>query len=172
MGFYSRAAVVSGPGVVLGDGEQMPTLGDVHRNWATIENLEGAQEYHDANAALMDMLSGSESTVSDQESAVNGQRSAERESKGGILTVQGVFDKMTEFFRPEAAAGMNVIFQFSIAGPGGGDWHVVVKDGEAEDFLKLIGGQLPAMQAYTTGKLRIEGDLMKSQLVEKLFKFG
>ncbi len=189
MGFYSRAAVVSGPGVVLGDGEQMPTLGDVHRNWASIENLEGAQEYHDANAALMDMLSGSESTVSDQESAVNGQRSAERESKGGILTVQGVFDKMTEFFRPEAAAGMNVIFQFSIAGPGGGDWHVVVKDGEcaveagahgsptttlkmaAEDFLKLIGGQLPAMQAYTTGKLRIEGDLMKSQLVEKLFKF-
>ena len=190
MGFYSRAAVVSGPGVVLGDGEQMPTLGDVHRKWAGIENLEGAQEYHDANAALVDMLSGSESTVSDQESAVNGQRSAERESKGGILTVQGVFDKMTEFFRPEAAAGMNVIFQFSIAGPGGGDWHVVVKDGEcaveagahgsptttlkmaAEDFLKLIGGQLPAMQAYTTGKLRIEGDLMKSQLVEKLFKFG
>jgi NAD(P)-dependent dehydrogenase (short-subunit alcohol dehydrogenase family) len=64
MGFYSRSAVVSGPGIVLGDGEQMPTLGDVHRNWASIENLEGAQEYHDANAALMDMLSGSESAVS------------------------------------------------------------------------------------------------------------
>jgi putative sterol carrier protein len=41
-----------------------------------------------------------------------------------------------------------------------------------EDFMKLVGGQLPAMQAYTTGKLKIEGDLMKSQLVQKLFKFG
>ena len=28
------------------------------------------------------------------------------------------------------------------------------------------------MQAYTRGKLKIEGDIMKSQLIEKLFKFG
>jgi hypothetical protein len=30
---------------------------------------------------------------------------------------------------------------------------------------------LPAMQAYSTGKLKIAGNLMKSQLVEKLFRF-
>jgi putative sterol carrier protein len=35
----------------------------------------------------------------------------------------------------------------------------------------MIQGQLNAMSAYTSGKLKIEGDLMKSQLVEKLFKF-
>jgi putative sterol carrier protein len=92
-------------------------------------------------------------------------------------------------FQPEAAAGVDVVFQFSISGPGGGDWHVAIKDGlctvdtgvhntptttlkmSDEDFLSYVGGQLPAMQAYTTGKLKIEGDLMKSQLVEKLFKF-
>jgi putative sterol carrier protein len=28
------------------------------------------------------------------------------------------------------------------------------------------------MQAFTSGKLKIEGDLMKSQLLEKLFKIG
>jgi putative sterol carrier protein len=28
------------------------------------------------------------------------------------------------------------------------------------------------MQAFTSGRLKIEGDLMKSQLLEKLFKFG
>ena len=39
------------------------------------------------------------------------------------------------------------------------------------DFMALIAGKLPTMQAFTTGKLKIEGDLMKSQLVEKLFKF-
>ncbi len=27
------------------------------------------------------------------------------------------------------------------------------------------------MSAFTTGKLKVEGDLMKSQLIEKLFKF-
>jgi len=40
-----------------------------------------------------------------------------------------------------------------------------------EDFVKLIKGELNAMKAYTGGKLKIAGDLMKSQLIEKLFKF-
>ena len=40
-----------------------------------------------------------------------------------------------------------------------------------EDFLALTLGKLNAMQAFTSGKLKIEGDLMKSQLIEKLFKF-
>ena len=30
----------------------------------------------------------------------------------------------------------------------------------------MIAGELPAMQAYTSGKLKIEGDIMKSQLIE------
>ena len=81
-------------------------------------------------------------------------------------------------------------FQFRITGPGGGDWQVIVKDGKCEakagehasptttilmsdeDFLQLIGGKLNAMQAYTSGKLKIQGDLMKSQLIEKLFKLS
>ncbi len=66
---------------------------------------------------------------------------------------------------------------------------MVVKDGECEveaglhgsptttikmsegDFIKYVSGELPAMQAYTAGKLKVEGDLMKSQLIEKLFVF-
>jgi putative sterol carrier protein len=40
------------------------------------------------------------------------------------------------------------------------------------DFLAMMAGSLPAMQAYTSGKLKIEGDIMKSQLLEKLFSFG
>jgi putative sterol carrier protein len=96
---------------------------------------------------------------------------------------------MPRFFQPDAATGVDVVFQFCISGSNGGDWYVVIKDGTCvvesgvhgkptttlkmldEDFVALIGGQLPAMQAFTTGKLKIEGDLMKSQLIEKLFKF-
>jgi putative sterol carrier protein len=42
----------------------------------------------------------------------------------------------------------------------------------AADFLAMMDGSLPAMQAYTSGKLKIEGDIMKSQLLEELFRFG
>jgi putative sterol carrier protein len=40
------------------------------------------------------------------------------------------------------------------------------------DFVDMINGVLPSMQAYTSGKLKIEGDIMKSQLIGKLFKFN
>jgi putative sterol carrier protein len=40
----------------------------------------------------------------------------------------------------------------------------------AADFLDLMNGKLAAMKAYTAGKLKISGDIMKSQLIEKLFK--
>jgi len=40
-----------------------------------------------------------------------------------------------------------------------------------DDFVKMMSGELNAMSAFTGGKLKVEGDLMKSQLVEKLFKF-
>jgi NADP-dependent 3-hydroxy acid dehydrogenase YdfG/putative sterol carrier protein len=183
MGHYSRAAVVSAPGVVLGGGEAIPDVSDIHKNWARIDSLRGAQEYPDANAALMDMLSGPKEVP--EEEAGEGEQKVE----GGPGSVQAVFDNLPSAFQPEAAAGVDVVFQFSISGPGGGDWYVAVKDGACtaeagthpqptttlrmsdEDFLKYVGGQLPAMQAYSAGKLKIEGNLMKSQLVEKLFKF-
>jgi len=38
--------------------------------------------------------------------------------------------------------------------------------------VKLITGELNAMSAFTAGKLEVEGDLIKSQLIEKLFKFN
>jgi NAD(P)-dependent dehydrogenase (short-subunit alcohol dehydrogenase family) len=58
IGFFSRAGVVSGPGVWLrGDGD-VPSPEAVAANWHQIKSLEGAQAYHDANAALLDMLSG------------------------------------------------------------------------------------------------------------------
>ena len=97
---------------------------------------------------------------------------------------------MKSAFRAEAAAGVDVVFQFNIGGAGGGEWFCEVKDGncviesgthakpvctvtmEAADFTALMRGHLPAMQAYTSGKLKLEGDIMKSQLLEKLFKIG
>jgi NAD(P)-dependent dehydrogenase (short-subunit alcohol dehydrogenase family)/acyl dehydratase/putative sterol carrier protein len=179
MGYYGRAAMVSGPGMWVGSEGEIPTPEAVAVRWKEILSLDGAQEYPNANAALMAMLSGS------QASAVGGQQAAVGAGPG----VQSIFERMPEMFRADAAKGVDAVFQFRISGSGGGDWCITVKDSKctvaagvhdkptttlklaAEDFLKVFTGQLPAMQAYTSGKLKIEGDLMKSQLVQKLFKF-
>ncbi|MCX5841890.1 MAG: SCP2 sterol-binding domain-containing protein, partial [Deltaproteobacteria bacterium] len=107
---------------------------------------------------------------------------------GAVKTVSAVFDNMSSGFKADAAEGADVVFQFSISGEGGGDWIVAVKDGTCKvdtgvhakpnttikmagtDFLTMMSGKMSAMQAYTSGKIKIEGDLMKSQLIEKIFK--
>ncbi len=38
-----------------------------------------------------------------------------------------------------------------------------------DKFIKMVTGQLNPMQAFSSGDLVIEGDVMKSQLLEKLF---
>ncbi|MFZ5916629.1 MAG: SDR family NAD(P)-dependent oxidoreductase [Chloroflexota bacterium] len=52
-GFFGRAAVVSGPGAALKEA----SVEAVRQHWAPIDALDGAQEYRDANTALMEMLS-------------------------------------------------------------------------------------------------------------------
>src|SRR5271157_2915475 len=177
MGCFNRAAVVTGPGAVVGDGQTAPTPEQIHQQWEAINDLGGAKEQYNLTAVLAAMLDAF--APKEQEAA----------SDSG-MTVKGVFDRMPEAFRPEKAAGVDVVFQYRISGPGGGEWFASVKEGSCEvrqgahekptttiimsdeDFLTLIAGKLNAMQAFTAGKLKIEGDLMKSQLIEKLFKFG
>jgi len=185
-GVYGRAAVLSTPGVRLGDG--VPTAEDIRKNWARIDSLEGAKPYPNANAQILEMLSPP-AVGAPPAPAASAPSAAPAPPAGAPATVAEVFARMPEFFRPEKAAGVDVVFQFRISGPGGGDWYVVVKDQACtvsagvhekptttlkmadEDFLALVAGKLPAMQAFTSGKLKIEGDLMKSQLVQKLFRF-
>jgi putative sterol carrier protein len=116
------------------------------------------------------------------------QPAADASAAGAPASVAAVFENMSGAFKPDAAKGVDVVFQFSIGGDGGGDWVVAVKDGTCKieagvhqkptttikmagvDFLAMMSGKTTAMKAYTSGKIKIEGDLMKSQLIEKLFK--
>jgi putative sterol carrier protein len=178
MGFFNRAAVVTGPGTVIGDGKEIPTPEDMAGHMARIKSLSGAREYVNAVAAYGPMLD-----------VISGKKAETEPAAGGGLTVKKIFERIPEVFRPEKASGLDVVFQFVIAGGGGGTWHVKVKEQKCEvkegpaekptttikmgdeDFVKMIQGQLNAMSAYTSGKLKVEGDLLKSQLIEKLFKF-
>jgi NAD(P)-dependent dehydrogenase (short-subunit alcohol dehydrogenase family)/uncharacterized OB-fold protein/putative sterol carrier protein len=184
MGQYSRATVVSGPGIWLDQEGQPPEPEMIAANWGRITSLRGAEPYQDANAALMDMLAGPREIPEDEQVPVQ-----EGAAAGAPAGVQAVFDNLPGAFQPQAASGVDIVFQFLISGPGGGEWYITIRDGACEvqsgthekptttlkmsdgDFLEYVSGKLPAMQAYSSGKLKIEGDLMKSQLVEKLFKF-
>jgi len=38
-----------------------------------------------------------------------------------------------------------------------------------DNFVKLFTGAMTSMQAFSSGKLSLGGDIMKSQLIEKIF---
>jgi putative sterol carrier protein len=179
MGYFNRVAVYTGPTVQLGAPDSPPTPEQIHENWNQINSMDGAKEMEDANTAIFALIAPPAETPESVEAAPQ---------EGG--DVQGIFDKMVGSFKADAAAGVDVIFQFNISDEGGGEWYCVIKDATctvekgthekpactikmtAGDFLAMMGGKLPAMQAFTSGKLLIEGDVMKSQLLEKLFVIG
>jgi NAD(P)-dependent dehydrogenase (short-subunit alcohol dehydrogenase family)/acyl dehydratase/putative sterol carrier protein len=177
MGCYNRAAVVTGQGAVIGTGQEIPTPEQVVDAWKDIASLKNAKEYTQLNEQIGDLLAA----FSPAKAAP-----AEPDAAGG--SVADIFNAMGSTFQADAAEGVDVIFQFCISGADGGDWACVIKDKTCTidagindqavctlkmadaDFLNMMTGKLPAMQAYTSGKLQIEGDIMKSQLIEKLFK--
>jgi putative sterol carrier protein len=178
MGFFNRAAVVTGPGIVIGGKDEVPSPETIMEHWNEIISLKNGKEYWHLNEQIGDLLNAFEAPKPEAAPAT-----------GGIASVAAVFEAMPKAFKADAAAGVDTVFQYHIAGDKGGDWHCIIKDNTCtvasgihaspvcilkmgdNDFLDLMNGKLPAMQAYTSGKLKIEGDIMKSQLIEKLFKF-
>jgi putative sterol carrier protein len=179
LGYFNRAAILTGPATQLGDADNPPTPEQIHDNWEKINALDGAKEMADANAAIFALISPPSTEVSGEK--------ATAETAGDV---QAIFDKMAGSFKADAAAGIDVVFQFNISGKGGGDWNCIISEGSCKiesgihekphcilkmadvDFLAMMKGSLPPMQAFTSGKLKIEGDVMKSQLLEKLFTIG
>jgi NAD(P)-dependent dehydrogenase (short-subunit alcohol dehydrogenase family)/putative sterol carrier protein/acyl dehydratase len=178
LGVFNRAAVVTGPGKVLAEAGQVPSPESVVKNLKAITDLAGGRVYPDLTAQVSDVL------MALQKPATTAPAGESR----GFSSVSAVFDAMPEAFAAEAAADVNAVFQYVIAGAG--EWHCAIEEGSCTvaagaherptcilkmadtDFLKMMNGQLPPMQAYTSGRLKIEGDIMQSQLIERLFTFN
>ncbi len=185
MGAFNRAAVVTGSWKSLGTKDAPPTPEAIRDLFQPLRALDSRDEYPDAMAA-----------VSGAMGAVPLEKSTKKKEKSGgdgpaltPETVAGLFEKMTEIFQPGPAKGLSVVFQYSITGECGGEWIVAVEDGTLriekgkadnptttlimadEVFAAITTRQMSAMAAYSQKKLVIKGDLMKSQLIEKLFKF-
>jgi putative sterol carrier protein len=102
-------------------------------------------------------------------------------------TARQLIEEMPETFRPERAGRANVVVQFRIAGEGGGDWYVTIKDRtctvtegvtedasatvrmDAKDYVALSTGKLGSMKAFTTGKVKASGDVSLLQRMDRWF---
>jgi len=189
MGYFQRAQILTGPGAKLGEGGKAPSLEDIADAWDAINNMAGAKEIADATGALIALSEAKPPSAAPAPAAPAAGGGEAPPAAGGApaVSVKDVFEMMPSVFNAGASAGVDVVFQYVISGTGGGEWAVAVKDGkcsvenkkadsptttlkmEVGDFLDLSLGKLNPMKAYTSGKLKIEGDIMKSQLLEKLF---
>jgi len=180
MGFFNRAAILTGIGLQIGDPKNPPTPEMIHANFDKINNMENAQEITDATSAVLSLL----------EPPSEKKKAGAEDSNGSALDPAAIFNNMLAAFKKKAAKDVDVIFQFNVTGAKGGDWIVEVKNSTCniqegnfskpdctltisdDNFVKLFTGAMTSMQAFTSGKLSLDGDIMKSQLIEKLFNLN
>ena len=93
-------------------------------------------------------------------------------------TPQEFFEKILPArFKPEKAAGIEVVAQLHISGPEGGNWTVTVKNQNLEvvegtseapdltlkmslpDFMNMVNGNLSAEKAFFTGRVQFKGNI-------------
>jgi len=110
--------------------------------------------------------------------------------KMAFASVKEIFGKMPEVFDGGAAAGLDAVIQFNIEGDEGGDWYAVIKDQACtvsvgvhdspalslrmsdKNWIALCKGELNAVFAFMSGKLKARGDIMLAQRMPKLFSIG
>lgn len=99
--------------------------------------------------------------------------------------LNSLFEQMQQQFNPDAASGLDAVFQYDIDDEG--SWQIKVAndsceitEGESEDAtvtlsmdadtLKgLMSGEVDGMQAFMTGTLKASGDIMLATRLTDLF---
>jgi putative sterol carrier protein len=106
------------------------------------------------------------------------------------MTIAEAFDTMVTIFNPAAAGSMNKTLQWNITGEEAGMYALKIANGTCElikggvekpdmtltvadkDWLGIATGQINAMTAFTSGKLKIAGDMMLAMKLQQLFPVG
>ena len=101
--------------------------------------------------------------------------------------VKAIFPAMAERLNPEKAAGIEAVILFDLSGENGGRFWLKIANGAAEagegdqaspqmtvrasadDWAAVVTGQLNPMQAFMTGKLKIQGDMGLAMKMQTLF---
>ncbi len=101
--------------------------------------------------------------------------------------IADIFPTMVSRFVPAKAEGVNAIIQFNLTGDNGGLYWLKIADGvcesgqgqaenpkmtlkaAADDWFAVSSGQLNAMQAFMSGKIKIEGDMGMAMKLQTMF---
>ena len=101
--------------------------------------------------------------------------------------VKNIFPNMAERFLPEKADGIDATILFDLSGDNGGMFWFKISGGliehgegeisepamtlkaSADDWYAVSTGQLNAMQAFMTGKLKILGDMSLAMKLQTMF---
>jgi len=101
--------------------------------------------------------------------------------------IRKLMANMPEAFNPDKAAGVDATIVYNLTGEGGSVWTSHIADGkctveegqtvenptmkitmDAQDYVDMMAGRLDGMQAFMTGKIKVEGDIM---LASRLMTF-
>lgn len=104
------------------------------------------------------------------------------------LTIDELMSRMPEAFRPEKAEGVEAVVQYHLTGDQGGDWVIRIEDGtceveegttddpnltltaDAQDYVKVVTGDIDGMSAFAQGKLKLKGDISLAMKLQGFFK--
>lgn len=104
-----------------------------------------------------------------------------------IQEVAEIFSAMSSRFVPAKAIGVDAVIQFDLSGDNGGKYWLKIANGvcengvgqaespkmtlraTADDWHAVSTGQINAMQAFMTGKLKIDGDMGIAMKLQTMF---
>ncbi|MCX5881957.1 MAG: long-chain-fatty-acid--CoA ligase [Deltaproteobacteria bacterium] len=110
-----------------------------------------------------------------------------KKSKGPEVTVADIFETMESRVNPDGIKDISANYGYVITGSGGGNWTVSIKDGtvkvleglhdpqvtttiSARDWIDITLGKLDGMTAFTSGRLKVEGDIGLLTKATRFFK--
>ncbi len=104
------------------------------------------------------------------------------------MDVEQIFKNLPQNVDVSKLGDFNATVVFSLTGEGGGDWQVNIDDGkvttakasaekptakvvmDADDYKDMMSGKLNPVQAFMSGKVRVEGDLNAVMKLQSMFK--
>ena len=107
-----------------------------------------------------------------------------------VSSIEEVRARMGEVFDQDKAVGVDAIFQFDLSGDNGGQFWISVEDSSydtgsgvhndptltitatADDYLRMVNGELTPMSAFMAGKIKIKGDMGLALKLQSIFPTG
>jgi len=104
-----------------------------------------------------------------------------------VSSVKEYFDTLPKRFIADAAKSIQAVFQFELAGDGGGTYHVSVDHGtmkvtegahaaptatikmNGEDYVKMVNGQLNGAMLFMKGQMKVTGNVLLAQKMQAIF---